>query len=92
MFQETPVIQDKPSPNSQTEMDADENGREKLLKIKNVTRKVPDFELKPSTSSEFSYDKIHRPRSNVTREPILEDRSIGLDLMLHRSLYLKIDP
>ena len=35
-------------------------------------RKVPEFEFKPSTSSEFSYGKIHRPRSNVIRELILE--------------------
>ena len=52
MFQEeTPVIQDKPSHNSQTEI--------------SQTKRI-------EPTSEFSYGKFHRPRSNVTREIILE--------------------
>ena len=74
MFQETPVIQDKPSPNSQTEMDADENGREKIIEDKKCySERSESLNLNPLLHQNF-----------------LVIRSIGLDLMLHRSLCLKI--
>ena len=37
-----------------------------------LPEKLPEFEFEPSTSSEFSCDKTHRPISDVTRKSILE--------------------
>ena len=60
VFQESPVIQDKSSPIPQTEIAADGNLRGETIEDNtgNVTRKVPEFEFIPSTSTR--------------REPILE--------------------
>ena len=60
VVQENPVTQDKSSPISQTEIAADGNLRGEIIEdnTETVTRKVPEFEFIPSTSTR--------------REPILE--------------------